>query len=193
MFEGICKNPFFIVVNVVIIMGQVLIITFGGSALSTTRLSAREWAISLVLGITCIPVAVLIRLIPDELIRSLFGFAQPGGKKAVILSARETPGGVDWFQALENVRCELLIIREPRSSRLQRLRREVCNFAVAKMFGERCGHDGEMDERTPLLERNSNQDRSRASSICGPPVVMAGLIAGGVAGWPRVHTPTDEA
>jgi Ca2+-transporting ATPase len=47
----------------------VLIIFFGGSALSATRLNGVQWAISLTLGAISLPVAVIIRLIPNDFIR----------------------------------------------------------------------------------------------------------------------------
>ncbi|PNY26836.1 Calcium-transporting ATPase [Tolypocladium capitatum] len=180
VFKGIHKNLFYIAVNLVIITGQVLIINLGGSAFSATRLSAKEWALSLVLGVLCMPVAVLLRFIPDESIRHLFNLKRLRSKNA---SGREdrTP----WSMALQRVRCELLTIRQPRSSRLRRLRSEISELAWVRMFGENCGDSREVDERTPLLRGcNSNPERSRTSSVCGPSVVLAGLVAGGVAGWP---------
>lgn len=193
MFEGIHKNPFFIAINILIITGQVLIISFGGSALSATQLSAKEWAITLAIGVMCMPVAMLIRLIPDESLRRLFDMRQLWRKKAAGKGGPDALDGSQWFQALENVRCELLTIRQPRSSRLQRLRDEIYDLAKTKIFGESCDSDGAVDERSPLLQRPSSvRDRSRASSIMGPSVVMAGLVAGGVAGWPRSPTLTDE-
>ncbi|KND87137.1 Calcium-transporting ATPase 2 [Tolypocladium ophioglossoides CBS 100239] len=181
VFKGVLKNPFFIAVNLAIITGQILIITFGGSALSATRLSAKEWAISFVLGILCMPVAVLIRCIPDESIRHLFNVKRLWRKTTASRRADRTP----WSMALQRVRCELLTIRQPRSSRLQRLRSEISELARVRIFGESGNDSREVDERTPLLQRcNSNQDRSRTSSVCGPSVILAGLVAGGVAGWP---------
>jgi P-type Ca2+ transporter type 2C len=52
--------------NFITIAGQVIIIYFRGSALSTTGLSSAEWAISLGIGAISLPIAVIIRLIPDE-------------------------------------------------------------------------------------------------------------------------------
>jgi Ca2+-transporting ATPase len=71
VFEGICQNWFFIGINIVTICGQVIIVSVGSSALSTVRLDGKQWAISLALGATSLPVAVLIRLIPDDFIRKL--------------------------------------------------------------------------------------------------------------------------
>ncbi|POR39743.1 Calcium-transporting ATPase [Tolypocladium paradoxum] len=184
VFKGVAKNPYFIATTVAIAAGQILIITFGGSALSVTRLSAREWAVSLMLGVLCMPVAVLLRFIPDESIRHLFTLKRRWRKDTASSRMAAAADGTPWSTALRRVRSELLAIRQPRSFRLQRLRTEISELARMRIYGE-SRSDGTEGERTPLLQRrNSNQDRSRTSSVCGPSVIMAGLVAGGVAGWP---------
>lgn len=57
--------------NVVTIVGQLLIIFFGGSALSTVRLDGKQWIISLFLGAMSLVVGVLARLVPDSWVMSL--------------------------------------------------------------------------------------------------------------------------
>jgi len=74
----------------IMVGGQILIIFIGGRAFAITRLDGNQWAVSIVLGALSIPVGVIIRLIPDELvprriwginaIKSLFGFN--GGRRA---------------------------------------------------------------------------------------------------------------
>jgi Ca2+-transporting ATPase len=78
VFEGIGQNWFFIGINIITICGQVIIVSIGSSALSTVRLDMKQWAISLALGALSLPVAVLIRLIPDDFIRKLL--PQSGGE-----------------------------------------------------------------------------------------------------------------
>ena len=69
IFEGIHRNWFFIGINLITISGQVLILCLGGSAMSTIPLDAKQWGISIMLGAISLPVAVLIRLIPNDFIR----------------------------------------------------------------------------------------------------------------------------
>jgi P-type Ca2+ transporter type 2C len=69
VFEGIHRNWFFIGINLITISGQVLILFLGGSALSTMPLDAKQWGISIMLGAISLPVAVLIRLIPNDFIQ----------------------------------------------------------------------------------------------------------------------------
>jgi Ca2+-transporting ATPase len=189
VFEGVHKNPFFIAINVIMVTGQVLIIFFGGSALSATRLSAKEWAISIFLGAVSMPVAILIRLIPDEPLRRILHVGVSKTRPRYEVS--ETSDISHWHQAVENVRYEL---RQPRSSRLGRVRHEIQAFFWAKIFGED-SEDEEAEERSPLLRHHSGQNRSRASSVgppaCAPAAVMAGLVAGGVAGWQPAPNPSQ--
>jgi len=71
IFEGIQRNWFFIVINVIMVGGQILIIFVGGQAFHVTPLNGAQWGYSIVLGALSLPVAVIIRLIPDRYIAEL--------------------------------------------------------------------------------------------------------------------------
>lgn len=45
---------------------QILFVFVGGKTFSVTPLNSVQWAISVVLGVLCIPFGFLIHLIPDE-------------------------------------------------------------------------------------------------------------------------------
>ena len=66
IFEGITRNYFFMVINLIMIGGQVLIIFIGGQAFKIVRLDAKEWGLSIGLGAISIPWGALIRKIPDR-------------------------------------------------------------------------------------------------------------------------------
>ncbi|KAK4501623.1 hypothetical protein PRZ48_007432 [Zasmidium cellare] len=66
IFEGVHRNVWFLGIQVIIVAGQVLIISVGGPAFSVHPLNGVEWAISLGLGLLSLPLAVLIRLCPAE-------------------------------------------------------------------------------------------------------------------------------
>lgn len=68
IFSGLSDSPFFIGVNLVIIIGQIVIVTYGGIALQVEPLSVQGWILSVTLGALCVPLAVLIRTVPDELV-----------------------------------------------------------------------------------------------------------------------------
>lgn len=66
ILEGLHRNWLFITITTIMIGVQVLIIFIGGETFSVTRLTGVQWAISVVLGVLCIPFGFLMRLIPDE-------------------------------------------------------------------------------------------------------------------------------
>ncbi|KAJ9136606.1 Calcium-transporting ATPase [Pleurostoma richardsiae] len=65
IFEGITRNYFFIVINLIMIGGQVLIIFVGGSAFRIQRLGGKDWGLSIGLGAISVPWGAAIRLFPD--------------------------------------------------------------------------------------------------------------------------------
>jgi Ca2+-transporting ATPase len=65
IFEGISRNYFFIIINLIMIGGQELIIFFGGEAFKITPLNGKEWGLSIGLGAISIPWGALIRMFPD--------------------------------------------------------------------------------------------------------------------------------
>jgi Ca2+-transporting ATPase len=71
IFEGIHRNIFFVIINLIMIGGQVMIIFVGGRAFSVVRLTGNQWAISIVMGFVSIPVGIIIRTIPDSIIARL--------------------------------------------------------------------------------------------------------------------------
>ena len=68
-FYGMGRNFLFLAITFFTIAGQILIIFVGGTAFSVTRLNGVQWLTSIILGLLSLPVGVVIRLIPDDLIR----------------------------------------------------------------------------------------------------------------------------
>lgn len=66
ILEAIHKNYFFIIINLIMIGGQVLIIFVGGEAFKINRLDGKEWGLSIGLGAISIPWGAAIRLFPDS-------------------------------------------------------------------------------------------------------------------------------
>lgn len=67
IFEGLHRNKFFIVINILMVGLQIAIIFVGGRVFSvvTGGLSGPQWAVSIVLALLCMPWAVAVRLFPD--------------------------------------------------------------------------------------------------------------------------------
>ncbi|KAI9283981.1 PMCA-type calcium-translocating P-type ATPase [Umbelopsis sp. AD052] len=65
VFKNIFHNWIFLTVQVVVILCQFLIVTFGGIAFKTVPLTPLQWLITVSIGVLSIPLGTLIRLIPD--------------------------------------------------------------------------------------------------------------------------------
>ncbi|KAJ5237945.1 hypothetical protein N7489_008036 [Penicillium chrysogenum] len=71
ILEGIHKNKWFFVINLVMVGGQILIIFVGGTAFGVTRLSGWQWGVSLGFAVFCIPWAAILKLAPDAYVEVL--------------------------------------------------------------------------------------------------------------------------
>lgn len=75
IFEGVHKNWFFIVINCIMVGGQVMIVFVGGKAFQIKRIDGTQWAICLLCAVPCLLWAVILRCIPDKYAGKLFHFA----------------------------------------------------------------------------------------------------------------------
>ncbi|KAI8653638.1 Calcium-transporting ATPase [Fusarium sp. Ph1] len=67
IFQGVQRNPFFIVITCLMVGLQVAIISVGSRAfqINPGGLDGTQWAISILTAIFCLPCAVAVRLFPD--------------------------------------------------------------------------------------------------------------------------------
>lgn len=65
IFEGITRNWFFVLINIIMVGGQVLIIFVGGEAFKIVPLDGKEWGLSVGLGAISIPWGAVMRKFPD--------------------------------------------------------------------------------------------------------------------------------
>ncbi|KAI9319013.1 PMCA-type calcium-translocating P-type ATPase [Dichotomocladium elegans] len=65
IFAHITKDWLFLAIQLGVIVGQFLIVTFGGIAFSTTPLTAMQWLATVLIGALSLPVGLLIRILPD--------------------------------------------------------------------------------------------------------------------------------
>lgn len=170
IFEGLHRNYYYISINLVTILGQLLIIFFGGGILSATRLNGTQWAISLFLGALSLPIAVVIRLIPDDFIARNFPIRVDRNLTARIdisFNRRSI-----WNEAAMGVREELVSFRENRSFSFLNGKTIFGREAA----GEREGEGGHLGIGTKGVV-----GRSRSNSALAPAAVMAGMVMGSVA------------
>ena len=221
IFEGIQRNYFFVGIQFIIIGGQILIVFIGGDAFSTHRLNRAQWGYSVILGLLSIPVAVMIRMIPDDLIRKLIpSWWDPSWfirKATHKLPVSDEERQFEWNDALEGIRDELTFMKMLRGGRLNMLRyklqhpvetflprsrsgssrsRSRTNSLPQTPTGEQgVGDSGSIHvPPTPESRRSASRKppRSRSNSAFGPAAAMAGLVAGSVAGWSPIGRRSED-
>ena len=75
IFEGVHRNYFFIVINFIMVGGQVMIIFIGGQAFQIKRIDGVQWAICILCALPCLLWAIILRFIPDKYAATVFSVA----------------------------------------------------------------------------------------------------------------------
>ncbi|KAM5437213.1 plasma membrane calcium [Microsporum canis] len=200
IFEGIFRNKWFVGIQFIIVGGQILIIFVGGQAFSVERLGGRDWGISLILGLISIPVAVLVRLIPDSFIRILIPsyFRRKQDKPQVYISDEEQR--YEWNPALEEIRDQLTFLKKVRGGRLNLLKYKLQHPETliprsrsnSRSSIPQTPQGDDQENGNTLPPTPSSRNRSRSNSAFGPAAAMAGVVAGSIAGWSPVGRSTGE-
>jgi Ca2+-transporting ATPase len=224
IFEGITNNWFFIVINFIMIGGQVLIVFVGGAAFRVNRLPGREWAICIILGLLSIPVGMLIRLVPSSLVLKCipaFVRNRRARKPEVTVQDEESQSRFYFPQPLTDVHEELSFLKRVKGGRLNNLKFAMRNPVEAMLPHGRSGSRSRSTSRpqtpTSVSRENSTSgattagtpdgsakaakprdrralvNRSRSNSALGATTVMAGIIAGSVAGWSPIDKRDGES
>lgn len=74
IFEGVHRNAFFIIINIIMVAGQIMIIFVGGAAFQIKRIDGTQWAICLLCALPCLLWAIVLRYIPDRYAAAVFAF-----------------------------------------------------------------------------------------------------------------------
>jgi Ca2+-transporting ATPase len=200
VFEGIHRNVFFIIIFLIMVGGQTMIVFIGGRAFSIVRINDSQWGISIVLGALSLPVGAIIRLIPDELIRKCipaFMRRKPTPKIAV-------SDEFEWNEGLIGVREELAFLKKFRGGRLSNLKFKVqhpkeiftrsrTSYSMPSTPNNGTTNEGEHSPAPPTPDSKSrHRGRSRSNSALAPATVMAGIIAGSIAGWSPIDRPAGD-
>ncbi|KAI9827542.1 MAG: hypothetical protein M1832_004892 [Thelocarpon impressellum] len=213
IFEGIHRNYFFIGINIILVAGQVMIIFIGGQAFSVKRLNGAQWIYSVVLGALSMPVAVLIRLIPDKFVKKILpARMQRRNMPQVVVSDEDQR--FEWNQGLEEIRNELTFLKKIRGGRLNQLKFKLQHpretLMPRSLSASSRSRSSSIVPQTPVAEvagnetgfqspptpdsRSRKRGRSRSNSTFGPAAAMAGVVAGSIAGWSpvdRTHADDD--
>ncbi|KAJ5511682.1 ATPase P-type K/Mg/Cd/Cu/Zn/Na/Ca/Na/H-transporter [Penicillium expansum] len=210
ILEGIWKNRWFIGIQLIIIGGQILIIFVGGAAFSVKRLDqGSQWAVSLVLGALSLPIAVVIRLIPDEFAAKLVPHFWHRNKGPELVISDEDRH-YEWNPALEEIRDQLAFIKSLRGGRLRHIRHKLQHpqellprsrsgsrsrdsSAPPTPIGDTDNDNGSPTPQPATPESRSRRNtRSRSNSTFGPAAAMAGIVAGSIAGWSPIERGHNE-
>lgn len=200
IFEGMHRNAFFIFINVIMIGGQIMIIFVGGAAFSVKPLNGAQWGYSIVLGFLSLPIGVIIRCIPDELIERCI----PERFKRKPTPDLVVSDDYEWNQSLLEIRDELAFIKRIRGGRLGALkfklqhpreafsRSRSSNSLPQTPNNERTSEGDNNNNNspappTPISSHSRSRNRSRSNSAFGPAAAMAGIVAGSIAGWSPIE------
>ncbi|OBT79226.1 hypothetical protein VF21_01719 [Pseudogymnoascus sp. 05NY08] len=210
IFEGVQNNYFFIGINIIMVSLQVLIIFVGGKAFSVERLDARGWGYSIAFGFLSIPIGAAIRCIPDELVRKFIPTYLLRPRETPELTIEDEEEQMPLPQPLVDVKEELSFLKKMKGGRINNLRFKVGqakdNFISRSRSGSRSRsnstagipQDGSAEDgsehppTTAESRKRGRAGRSRSNSALGATAVMAGIIAGSVAGWSPIERPQDE-
>jgi P-type Ca2+ transporter type 2C len=205
------RNYWFIGIQFVIVGGQIMIVWVGGAAFAVVRLNGAQWAYSIILGLLSMPVAIIIRLIPDELIRKVLSVIPRRHSSTPSFMFEDDERVQEWNPALEDIREELTFLKKVRGGRMSELTYKLQHPREAFIPRTRSGSHSRSNNSLPQTpqgesvadppsaspptpEKGKKRDRSRSNSRFGPAAAMAGIIAGSVAGgWSPVERGQGEA
>lgn len=214
IFEGIQRNWFFAGIFLIMVGGQTLIIFVGGRAFQVRRQFGDQWGVAIVLGAISIPIGIVIRLIPNELVVKLVPpfikrWVNRPKKDELIVTDEENPW--QFNQGLMDIKEELAWLRKYKGGRLRSLR-----FAVSHpkelLLGSRspsrsrassdapgtphldASQEGDSASQlshspappTPDSRRRRNRSRS-GSNVAFAGAAMAGIVAGSIGGWSPIE------
>ncbi|KND00565.1 calcium-translocating P-type ATPase, PMCA-type [Spizellomyces punctatus DAOM BR117] len=126
-FRGILRNKFFVGVNVGTVLGQVLIVQFGGKVFSTVPLPITLWLFSVAFGSISLIAGLLIRIIPD-----CCGVPRWERERTVVNPCSQQR--MEWDWAIKDVRMSLRVFKA-----LRRVRKD--DFGGLKVNKQAAGQE----------------------------------------------------
>jgi P-type Ca2+ transporter type 2C len=189
-----------------------MIVFVGGAAFTVARLTGAQWGYSIFLGVLSIPVAIVIRLIPDELVGKVVSFLPRRQSSTPSLVLEDDEHIQEWNPAIEDIREELTFLKRVRGGRMSELAYKLQHPRESFIPRMRSGSHSRSNTSIPQTpegvegtaegasaspttpEKGKKRGRSRSNSRFGPAAAMAGIIAGSVGGgWSPVERGQGEA
>jgi Ca2+-transporting ATPase len=193
-------------INLIMIGCQVMIIYIGGAAFNVVRLNGAQWAYSIILGFLSIPIGAAIRLIPDELLLRLIPESLKRRSKGPEVTISDEEEHFRFPKPLADVKEELSFLKRMKGGRLNNLKFAVQEKRDQWLPRSRSGsrsrsnsiphtpnNEAQEDafshppQPTPESRKRGRSNRSRSNSALGATTVMAGIIAGSIAGWSPIE------
>ena len=221
IFEGIFRNWYFLGIQVLIVGGQVLIMFIGGVPFNlVVRLSGKQWAVSIILGLLSMPFAVLVRTIPNSwcerplrymwdiipawmkhtpwyYMKRLFGRGGNSAKKdeeALRRTNAQANGQSHWHEGIEDILDSLFFAKWLHGGRLNQVRSKI-EHPLDRLRKPRTPNPTTpIPPPSPSRPESSIRTgpRSRANSSVAAAAAMSGIVAGAVAGWGGPPSATAE-
>lgn len=197
-------------------VAQILIVFFGGRPFSISQTkpsqSGMQWGLAIALGFISIPIGMVIRLVPDELLTKLIPASLKRRSSRVPgLTVEDEERFEQYPEAFTEVRDGLTFMRRYKGGRLNNLKfamkhpKEIIMQIRSPSHSRSNSIREPPPPRTPVREdstgespaptpesrtrsRSMRSGRSRSNSALGATTVMAGIIASSVgAGWSPVQ------
>ncbi|WAR56105.1 hypothetical protein PtB15_6B850 [Puccinia triticina] len=153
------------VIFLIMLGGQILIVEVGGAAFQVTSIGARDWLISVIIGLLSLPLAVLIKLLPTEPIGKLvYGWGwlrDPSKLELEIVDLGKEYDDDDrndgdqsqpskWNPAIDRVRDNLAIFSQIRGGRMIKVFQFCETLEKVLVTRERDPHWGINDDGSDL-------------------------------------------
>jgi Ca2+-transporting ATPase len=189
VFAGIHRNPFFIAITLIMIGGQVIIISVGRTVFSVVPLNGSQWAASIILGILSLPVGAIIRLTPNAFIKTFIPHRLLEKKRKTVVYDEEAI--TEWNPVIDIVRDDLIFIKSLRNKRrlgsLGDPRKAIRRLIPSHKDKEK-GDSSSIRRPTTPGEANSGppspspspsdrKQRSRSNSAFKPAAMVPALVA----------------
>ncbi|KAG0278399.1 hypothetical protein BGZ95_004093 [Linnemannia exigua] len=88
VFRNILNNRVFIIVQFVVLAGQIAIVQWGGQAFKTVPLSGKQWILTILIGSLSLPVGLFLRLLPAKVVPEVILPQVPEERQPLVSAAR---------------------------------------------------------------------------------------------------------
>jgi Ca2+-transporting ATPase len=88
VFKNVLNNKIFIIVQFIVLAGQILIVQWGGQAFKTVPLTGQQWLLTVLIGSLSLPMGLFLRLLPAKVIPDSVMSQVPEEHQPLVSAAR---------------------------------------------------------------------------------------------------------